>query len=232
MSAVLQCLIHCLPLQRFFLRDIGHHHEASLIYHNMEIAATPHSMSRSLLKNGDKTQSIDISLTTAKTFDDVQKGKGYYSCLASEMDKLFLQYFSSSIGFDVFSALRKSGHSSNSDLSNAGTSVSKGQPLLLTEMLSTVWQCRGMRHLAGYDQRDAHEVLHAFLDNIGKSNQRYNQMIQLALDWPPSENIKNSDLKTNTPKSDYGKVLNRSDINVVYGKILTKLFISPARKTS
>lgn len=44
-----------------------------------------------------------------------------------------------------------------------------------------------MRHLAGYDQRDAHEVLHAFLDNLGKSNQKYNEMIQLSLKSLQSE---------------------------------------------
>jgi hypothetical protein len=34
-------------------------------------------------------------------------------------------------------------------------------------MLTAVWRCGGMSHLAGYDQRDAHEFLHGFLEIMG-----------------------------------------------------------------
>lgn len=44
----------------------------------------------------------------------------------------------------------------------------RGNPLGTTSMLAAAWKTGGMDHLAGYEQRDAHEFLHAFLDNVGK----------------------------------------------------------------
>ena len=47
-------------------------------------------------------------------------------------------------------------------------STSKGEPLVVAKMLHVAWKSGGMGHLAGYEQRDAHEFLHAFLDTLGK----------------------------------------------------------------
>jgi hypothetical protein len=34
-----------------------------------------------------------------------------------------------------------------------------------------------MSHLAGYEQRDAHEFLHAFLENLGKHIRQYREIV-------------------------------------------------------
>jgi ubiquitin C-terminal hydrolase len=35
------------------------------------------------------------------------------------------------------------------------------------DLLASTWKCKEMSHLAGYDQFDAHEFLHAFLEVLG-----------------------------------------------------------------
>lgn len=44
----------------------------------------------------------------------------------------------------------------------------RGYPLAASEMLLTTWKCPAMTHLAGYEQRDAHEFFHGFLDSLSK----------------------------------------------------------------
>lgn len=170
MSAVLQCLVHCFPLQNFFLNEIGHHHEAYDIYRKMELERIAITSSKGSA-NHNHTSKQEVK-------DDV--------CLASEMDKLYLQYFSSTIGYDVFSLVKDlkliQGNKKMKNEEKNVYSTSKGQPLTLTDMLTAVWKCKGMKHIAGYDQRDAHEFLHGFLENLGKDTQRYRDYIQLAMD--------------------------------------------------
>jgi Ubiquitin carboxyl-terminal hydrolase len=161
MSAVLQCLIHCVPLQRFFLHDNGFNFEACELYRNMEITGPLSGASYRIQQQGN---------------DNI--------LIASEMDKLFLRYYSSTTGYDIVPAVHVSLFPKSDHISATPSSYSpayKGQPLLLNDMLATVWRCRGMRHLAGYDQRDAHEFLHAFLNNMGKGIQMYNDVVRFAL---------------------------------------------------
>jgi Ubiquitin carboxyl-terminal hydrolase len=176
MSAVLQCLVHCVPLQRFFLHDNGFNYQACDVYRNMELTGPLSGPALRIQQKGN---------------DNI--------LIASEMDKLFIRYYNSTIGHDVLPSLEKSSKLRGSQIEKATISCSpayQGQPLLLNEMLTTVWRCRGMRHLAGYDQRDAHEFLHSFLDNLGKGIQTYNDVVQFALNRnennpPDKENANN-----------------------------------------
>lgn len=172
-SAVLQCLIHCVPLQRYFLREIGHHYVSSAIHRS----------------GGDKDLAV---------------------CLASEMDKLLLQYQGSAMGLDIlgmmdeaskefmvapptnvaiaqtFGGTDLTAHSSLGN--NRRPPIRKGDPIAATSMLAATWQAKGMEHLAGYEQRDAHEFLHGILDMLDKHTQRYRDMIFKSISVPRPNN--------------------------------------------
>jgi len=163
MSAILQCLIQCVPLQRYFLNDVGHNYEACGIYRRRE---------------GRKTASTVNSSKGKKTAESV--------CLACEMDKLFLRYKSSALGVNVLSAVSPSSTDSSrggggANRSAAGgakaTPVIQGDPLVTADMLTAAWKCGGMKHLAGYEQRDAHEFLHGFLEILGRHMQHYRSRV-------------------------------------------------------
>lgn len=147
-SAVLQCLIACDPIQKFFLYDIMHHHVACHELRNAE-GSTVRG-----LKASDK--SIEV-------------------CLACELDKLILHYFGSSRGVDVFSAV------TDEENSPKGKPIVRGEPLVTSDMLCCAWKCGSMSHLAGYDQRDAHEFLHGFLDSLSNSDHAYRNRITRAV---------------------------------------------------
>jgi ubiquitin carboxyl-terminal hydrolase 22/27/51 len=91
--------------------------------------------------------------------------------LACELDKVFLCYYGSAKGFDVLPVLALDGVEAKiqepvgCDFRRA--KIAKGEPLVIADMLTAVWRCGGMSHLAGYDQRDAHEFLHGFLEILG-----------------------------------------------------------------
>ena len=59
--------------------------------------------------------------------------------------------------------------------------ISKGEPLITTKMLHVAWKSGGMGHLAGYEQRDAHEFLHAFLDILGKQICQHRARVDTAI---------------------------------------------------
>lgn len=157
MSAVLQCLVHCPPLQSYFLKQVGHNHFASSMYLSSD---------RPL-----KTQDGGVSVTSSGNLAPLFATASNEICLASELDKVFLSYYGSSIGVDVLSLLAMDCAASiqeNSSVYMSGpVETAKGEPLVLSDMLTAVWRCGGMSHLAGYDQRDAHEFLHGFLEISG-----------------------------------------------------------------
>lgn len=150
MSAILQCLVHVPDLLSYFLKEVGHNHLSCGLY------------KAKALTEPKVSGVLGTSATTGKV--DV--------CLACELDKVFLQYFGSAAGFDVMSILRNNAAlpsvkgliASQHTSSNA---VITGEPLVTAEMLTAAWNCGGMGHLAGYDQRDAHEFLHGFLEFLG-----------------------------------------------------------------
>ena len=158
MSSILQCLIHCQPLQRYFLKDIGHNHKACKKYRQMN----PTDKSRS-------------------PAEDV--------CLACEMDSLMLDYYSRSTGRNVVGILKDlaaAPRRSIMDLLNEISSkdeeiIEKGEPIIISRMLHVAWKSSGMGHLAGYEQRDAHEFLHAFLDILGKQICKHRARVDAAI---------------------------------------------------
>lgn len=138
MTAILHCLVHCVPLQQYFLRDIGHNYMSCAIHR----------------KNA--------------------RGTAGAVCLACELDRLFLRYMDSAAGIELSSAVSSvSPQLLNDDVNVAfqarnDKALAHGEPLLTADMLTAAWKCGGMKHLAGYEQRDAHEFLHGFLDILGK----------------------------------------------------------------
>jgi ubiquitin carboxyl-terminal hydrolase 22/27/51 len=91
--------------------------------------------------------------------------------LACELDKVFLCYYGSAKGLDILPVLANGRQDSKiQELSSCElkrATIVKGEPLVIADMLTAVWRCREMSHLAGYDQRDAHEFLHGFLEILG-----------------------------------------------------------------
>ena len=150
MSAVLQCLINCQPFQNLFIYQVGHD------FHSCH----------SKVEGSDKKM-----------------------CLACEIDKLFLLYLASSIGFnekyddilqaiqepnDPSSKLSQSQHNEaqgtmgNKTMISSQCSDKRGMPLIPSDLLTAVWNCPDTEHMAGYEQRDAHEFLQVLLDNLSK----------------------------------------------------------------
>lgn len=127
MNGILQCLIHCPPLQQYLLSE------------------NPHDF------------------RTCRYFRNNEK----YGCLACSMDLLFLEYYGSTIGENVVDQLMR----------KKKLKIEKGIPLIPSDLLTEAWQHKEMDHLKGYEQRDAHEFLQAFLDIVGKHCQKYQATI-------------------------------------------------------
>jgi hypothetical protein len=108
-------------------------------------------------------------------------------CLACELDKLILRYFASARGVDVLSAVADE---------DTTTAVVQGEPLIASDMLTSAWKCGGMNHLAGYDQRDAHEFLHGFLDSLSKSDCDYRKRIARAVSFAQQAKVPGGENKT------------------------------------
>jgi len=193
MSSVLQCLVHCAPLQRFFLRDVGHDHKscqyllgAAEDYWDDSDGLTP-----SAVGGGGGTGSTGEDAATAAARgkmrskrvggggDDDGGKDGVDACLACEMDRLFLEYFGSAAGVDVLSALEEPPLPASRLVEAGGAPrggcvdrTELGQPIVTQRLLTATWRNAEMKHLAGYEQRDAHEFLQAFLDVLGKHVRR------------------------------------------------------------
>jgi ubiquitin carboxyl-terminal hydrolase 22/27/51 len=161
-SAILQCLVHCKPLQEYFLKDTGHHHKSCIAY-------------RRRLQGKKKKGN-------AAAIPGLPKGGAVDSvCLACEMDSLFLGYYGSSIGKDVVAALEEASHTSqgrdNMEEIPLFDELERGDPLVLSNLLTSAWKSGGMKNLAGYEQRDAHEFLNSFLDMMGKHSRQYRERV-------------------------------------------------------
>lgn len=168
MNGIIQCLVNCLPLQKFFLEDIGHDHMAC----------------RLLREQKRRTDSQQKGLKAATQSQDVHsagqaKGnKKRSGCLACALDTLFLEYYGSSRGMNILGALKKkSAGIRGGSLPDCPEESIRGTPLIPSNMLTEAWQSGGMDHLAGYEQRDAHEFLQAFLDTIGKNVSRQSERV-------------------------------------------------------
>jgi ubiquitin carboxyl-terminal hydrolase 22/27/51 len=162
-SAILQCLVHCEPFQLYFLKEVGHDHRSCAI-HRKATVPPPGMNTTSQAAAGSKPRGSDV-------------------CLACEMDVLYLQYLGRTIGKNVEAALadadcsgsRSEGaRKANFDDSNY---FAKGEPLITADMLTVAWKSGGMDHLVGYEQRDAHEYLHAFLEILGEHVKQYRDQV-------------------------------------------------------
>ena len=77
----------------------------------------------------------------------------------------------------------------NIDNIDSSAGISKGSPIIPIHFFAASWNSAGMIHLAGYEQRDAHEFLHAFLDTMGKDTQMYHELA-IKLGGCNSKNLK------------------------------------------
>ncbi|KAL7572012.1 hypothetical protein ACA910_001667 [Epithemia clementina (nom. ined.)] len=175
-SAVFQCLVHCQALQTYFLQDVGHASHACQVYRNYQSIKKPQTQQN--------------------------RKKDAYICLACDMDHLFLHYQSRSSGINVFKSLDDLAMQSArapfatvdvafdplSVLRDTGDGavverVLPGEPLVAhKDLLASTWNCPQMAHLSGYDQRDAHEFLHAFLESLGQHTERFRTLVRTSLD--------------------------------------------------
>ena len=167
-SAILQCLIHCQPLQRYFLQEVGHHHKSCEIY-------------RKNLSQKDNESS--------------EKEKVESKCLACEMDSLFLSYYGSTIGKDTSVAIDEASSqlfhdppNDNEFILNNTAELEKGEPLIISDLLTATWMSGGMKHLAGYEQRDAHEFLNSFLELMGKNTRQHRDRIYASINTARDDN--------------------------------------------
>jgi len=149
-SSVLQCLVHCIPLQQFFLRDYGHHSHACKLYREWDFSGRR------------KKCGLDEP------------------CLACDMDRLFLSYYGNTIGMDVRYAVDEACNVDKATLEQSQP-LEKGEPLIISEMLTASWKSGGMNSVASYKQHDAHEFLNSFLELLGKQTRQHWDRIHDAL---------------------------------------------------
>lgn len=146
MSSILQVMVHCKPLQNYFLANLQHHHAACLLYRRKR-----------------KNKSEDTGAISGVPSRLLTKKKKIRVCLACELDKVFLQYNNSATGVHV--------------LAPGQPPIERGTPLITTGILTAAWKCEGMSHLAGYEQRDAHEFFHAFLEIVGQHLRQFRSSV-------------------------------------------------------
>ena len=90
-----------------------------------------------------------------------------------------LEYYGSTIGHnDIIEAINEAPSPSSCLVTSLSDSVSTcnnkcGNPLVPSRLLAATWKSGGMKHLAGYQQRDSHEFLSAFLDIMGKHDRHF-----------------------------------------------------------
>lgn len=173
-SAVLQCLVHCTPVKKYFLHDMGHHHLSCPGYRSVKSKGSP--------KKAPPTSTIDAPLHKTKEV-----------CLACELDKIILRCFGSAAGTHVLSLVGER-HESPADANpRLSAALDRGEPLVVNDMLVAVWNCKELSHLHGYAQRDAHEFLHGFLEILGKHTRRYRERVHQSLNLPRPSNAIVSD---------------------------------------
>lgn len=188
MSAILQCLVFCQPLQRFFLKAMGHHYKVCEMYRREIDSKALIAKKLSLSTKSKKSPGTSVEGARTRITPKI--------CLACEMDRLFLSYFGSANGIDVLASVN--GASQNlisgplcdeNPRSNTGTSLSPshGAPLLISDLITSAWKSGGMDHLAGYEQRDAHEFLNSFLELLGRDVVKFRERIHASVTFVGEE---------------------------------------------
>ncbi|KAG7364428.1 ubiquitin carboxyl-terminal hydrolase [Nitzschia inconspicua] len=191
MSAILQCLIFCEPLQQYFLKKIGHHHKSCEMYRKEIDVRAAVAKSRISSSKSKKLAASSSKKAAAKLTPQI--------CLACEMDRLFLSYFGSTNGVNVFSSLEETyrglvGDDAEELPGNGfdGPELERGCPLLISDLITSAWKSGGMDHLAGYEQRDAHEFLNSFLELLGKDIVKFRDRVFAAVTCIGEENALSS----------------------------------------
>jgi len=207
MGSILQCLVFCKPLQQYFLQDSGHHFKSCEVFRHKEDVLTATAAAAALAK---KTPSKSKKAGNARSLKKKSPEIEPEICLACEMDRLFLSYFGATTGNDVIVPLEESSRHlllGNTDespivpLEDIVVPIEKGDPLIISDLLTSAWKSGGMNHLAGYDQRDAHEFLNSFLELLGKHVVKYRKRIYAAVTkvyrenaFIPELNLRNIDI--------------------------------------
>ena len=109
------------------------------------------------------------------------------------MDRLFLMYYGSTVGKDIIGAMAEAANPPHKKDTAANVlleekTVVKGDPLILSDMLTAAWKSGGMDYLAGYEQRDAHEFLNSFLDLVGKHSRLHRERVYTSINTAKSAN--------------------------------------------
>lgn len=88
------------------------------------------------------------------------------SCLACELDKIYLECYGSGVGLDAIAALEEQLNLSSAPPADAEEEEqdTHGHPLIPSSILAESWRNRGMKYLACHAQHDAQEYFNAFID--------------------------------------------------------------------
>jgi len=108
-------------------------------------------------------------------------------CLGCELDRVMIQCFESANGVFVTPVISKDPRTLREDPDDDPDTVlaiERGEPIVISEILTAAWKCGGMSHLAGYEQRDAHEFLHGLLETLGKHTKLYRERVHKAINLP------------------------------------------------
>lgn len=164
--------------------NCGHNYVACGFYRHREAAAK----SAALLARSKKSIN-GLNVKPKKIEADI--------CIACEMDRYYLSYFERISGENVVDMIEWASRDAfeigeegflPKKSRQSGLRISKGEPLDISNMLTAAWRSGGMKHLAGYDQRDAHEFLNAFLELIGKGVVRHEEKVYSAITMVGEDN--------------------------------------------
>jgi hypothetical protein len=153
------------------MNQCGHHHLSCTVYRE-QVAVKKLKKEASLMKTEGAPRPVPSI------------------CLACEMDRLFLMYYGSTVGKDIIGAMAEAANPplAKGDGLFEEKIVIKGDPLILSDLLTAAWKSGGMDYLAGYDQRDAHEFLNSFLDLIGKHSRLHRERVYTSINTAKSDN--------------------------------------------
>ena len=131
------------------------------------------------------------------------------SCLACELDKVFLEYYGSAVGIDAIAALEEHLETSSGATptdAKEQTHATRGHPIIPTSILAESWRNRGMKCLASHGQHDAQEYFNAFVDCLATHTLAYHKCAQGMRQDVQKPQIKRLHSRNeNLSKSDTGK---------------------------
>ena len=166
------------------MHEAGHSHHSCRVYRESEDATEARS------SKIDKDASA-ATKTARKTKDTNTKASLSTICLACELDRFYLSYLGNTIGENLNQVLADSCRSlippgisgiiPPIPKANKASPFQKGSPMEIGGMITSSWKCGGMKHLAGYEQRDAHEFLSAFLAEIGRNIVKYRERVHKSI---------------------------------------------------